>query len=310
MTKKLNETSAERSLGIWYAIAAYTAWGILPLYWKALKVVPAIEILANRLLWSCIFVVGIIFFTKGWQDIVKAVSVKRNRILVSLCSLLISVNWFTYIWAVNAGRVVETSMGYYINPLISVLLAVLVLKERLTLWQTISLILAFVGVSIMALSYGKIPWVALTLAVSFGFYGLFKKMAHLSAITSLALETMLIAPIALVYLSAKGVQGTGAFGTVSLSITLLLVLSGVVTAVPLLWFAQGTRRIPLSTMGFIQYLSPTITLFLGVFVYKEPFTHVHAVSFSFIWSALALYSISGILVLRNRQSRLLRSDQR
>jgi len=302
MQRMEQEGSAERTLGIWYAIAAYGSWGILPLYWKALKDVPALEILAHRMVWSCIFVVGLIFFTKGWQDIREAVASKRTRLLVSLCAALISINWFIYIWAVNADRIVEANMGYYMNPLASVLLAVVVLKENLNFWQKLAIGSATVGVSIMTFSYGKFPWVAISLAISFALYGLFKKMVNLKAMTSLALETMIVSPLALLFLSNKGLQGTGAFGTISLHITLLLMCAGIVTALPLLWFAQATRRIPLSTLGFIQYFTPTCTLLLGVFLYKEPFTHAHLLSFGFIWSAILIYSLNGVGWLKTPQT--------
>jgi len=282
----------ERITGILYAAAAFTAWGFLPLYWKILKRVPAGEILAHRILWSFIFVSLIIVVYGRWDRLKEVVSNKSNRVSIFFSALLISANWFIYIWAVNDNQVVEASLGYYINPLLSVVLGMVFLRERLNFWQLVSLLSASTGVAVITLKYGKIPWIALSLALTFGLYGLVKKIANLDSITGLALETLFVAPAALVFLIFKQINGTGSFGMVSVNVTFLLAFSGVVTAMPLLWFAQGAKRVPLSTVGFIQYLAPTISLFLGIFIFNEPFTKTHVISFGFIWSALALYSLA------------------
>ncbi len=285
-------TKSSSGKGILYTLIAYVAWGVLPLYWKALKQVPATEILAHRILWSCVFVGGLIIWSRGLKDLRREISGGKDLLATVLGSLLISVNWLTYIWAVNNNQVIETSLGYYINPLFTVLLGMLVLRERIDRWQAISLLIGLAAVLIKTVTYGRVPWVALGLTFSFGLYSLIKKFYKLSPINGLAMETLFVTPLALAYLTFKQVEGTGSFGTAGVETTLLLLLAGVVTATPLLWFAQGAKLIPLSTVGFIQYLSPTIGLLLGIFVFKEPFTASDLVSFGLIWCAVALYSLS------------------
>jgi chloramphenicol-sensitive protein RarD len=209
-----------------------------------------------------------------------------------MASILISVNWLTYIWAVNHNHIIDTSLGYYINPLVSVLLGVVVLKEKLSFWQIFAFFLALTGVLNTAVHLGSVPWVALVLAVCFGLYGLFKKMINLGAITGLTLETLVISPFALLYLHYVHNSGAGAFGFDSPAVSGLLAGAGIVTAVPLLMFAGGARRLPLSIVGFLQYIAPTIALILGIFLYHEPFTSVHLVSFIFIWAALTIFSLA------------------
>lgn len=289
--------------GTLYAVAAFGAWGILPVYWKMLKQVPAPEILSHRIFWSFVFV-SLVLLVKGqWGTLIRTLSVKRHCLAILLSTVLITANWFTFIWAVNSNHIVEASMGYYITPLFSVLLGVVVLHERLNFWQGVAFLLAMVGVLIMTVTYGRIPWIALVLTLTFGLYGLSKKLVKVESLTALGLETMFVAPLCLMYIANKQFQGDGALGTISLSITGLLVLSGVITALPLLWFAQAAKKIPLSKVGFIQYLAPTLALLLGVFVYKEPFTRVHLLSFGCIWCALALYSLSNTALLRQLQPR-------
>lgn len=292
MLKLNRQTGNTTAAGVWYTIAAYGAWGILPLYWKALQAVPASQILANRVIWSFVFVGVLLTLTRRWADFKQIFSNRKNMLSLTLGSLLISANWFTYIWAVNTDQVIATSLGYYINPLVTVLLGLLVLRERLDRWQIVSLLLATAGVAIVAFRYGEIPWVSLALALTFGLYGLVKKLVKVDATLSLGMETVIVTPLALAYLLFCQINGSSAVGHVAYSKLLLLVLSGVITALPLLWFAEGAKRIPLSTVGFIQYLSPTIGLLLGVFLFKEPFTETDAISFGFIWAALALYTLS------------------
>jgi chloramphenicol-sensitive protein RarD len=282
--------------GVWYAIAAYTLWGFLPLYWKLIDQVPAGEILAHRVLWSFVFVSIIIAVTSKWKvfkEECKSIFAKRSHLLSLIASsILISANWLIYIWAVNTGQFVETSLGYYINPLLSVLLGVIVLKERLTYWQIVSFVLATIGVAIITIQYGQIPWIALGLALTFGLYGLTKKIANLNSLIGLTFETLFVLPIALIYISFLQITGTGSLAIKSFDVTLLLMGAGAATALPLLLFAQGARRIPLSMVGFLQYIGPSIILCLGIFIFKEPFTTVHLIGFIFIWSALTLYSLS------------------
>jgi chloramphenicol-sensitive protein RarD len=308
--KIMNNDSNQYSIGVWYTIVAYLAWGFLPLYWKLLDQVPASEILAHRVIWSFVFVCLILAITSKWDTFkleCRNIFSKRNQVLSLLASsLLISVNWFIYIWAVNTEQVVEASLGYYINPLLSVLLGIVVLKERLTSWQLISFALATIGVAILAIQYGKVPWIAISLAMSFALYGLAKKITNLSSLIALTIETLLALPIALLFISSLHLGGTGSFAVSSYYITLLLIGAGVSTALPLLFFAQGARRIPLSMIGFLQYIAPTISLVLGIFIFKESFTKVHLISFIFIWAALTLYSISRtkwFVILQNKESK-------
>ena len=288
----------EEFSGITYSLAAFIVWGVLPLYWKALKVVPAGEILAHRIIWSFLFVSVIVTVTKRWNGFKEVLKSRSKRVAVIVSAVIISANWFIYIWAVNNNHIVETSLGYYISPLLSIVLGVVVLKEKLTKWQAIAVIFATIGVGIITMEYGRIPWIAITLALTFGVYGLVKKLVNVDSIIALTLETVIVAPIALIYLGNKEVQGTGIFFAASPDITLLLVFSGVATATPLLWFALGAQKIPLSTIGFIQYLAPTIALAIGVLIFKESFTAIHGVSFGLIWFALTIYSVSSTKLFR------------
>ncbi|MTT32094.1 EamA family transporter RarD [Terrilactibacillus sp. BCM23-1] len=283
-------------IGIFCAIGAYFMWGIFPLYWKPLNEVPAFEILAHRIFWAFIFMIVLLIWNKRFHDFIvnfKVLFKPMNFILVFLAAVLISINWCVYIWAVNNGHVIETSLGYYINPLISILLAIIFLKEKLNLWQIVAIGFATVGVLILTIEYGQIPYVALTLALSFGFYGLVKKFIHFDSTIGLTYETLFVTPIALGFLIFIQAKGTAAFGNISHLTTILLIGTGVATALPLLCFAEAGKRIPLSMLGFFQYIAPTMTLILGLTVFKESFSHVQFISFIFIWIALVVFSLSG-----------------
>lgn len=283
---------SETIKGVWYAISAFILWGVLPLYWKALKAVPSSQILAHRILWSWIFVIVLIFIQRRSGEAKMLLSSWKNRLYFLFSAICIGINWFIYIWAVNAGHIVETSMGYFINPILNVLLGVLFLRERLKPLQAIAVFLAFGGVLSITIRYGKLPWIALSLAFSFGLYGFLRKTSRADSLLGLTFETAILSPLALAYLVYQGLLGNGAFGSVSAIEHILLICSGIVTATPLLWFAHGARRIPLSTLGFIQYLAPSFQLFIGVVVFREPFTMAHLLSFSLIWTALCIYSLS------------------
>ncbi len=284
--------------GIFYGIAAYTLWGLLPLYWKLLEAVPAVEILAHRILWSFVFM-GLIIIASGGGKIFAAVLADRKKLLLMfLCGVIISANWFTYIYAVNTGFVIEASMGYYINPLVVVLLGVTVLKEKLTRWQFTALVLAFLGVSLITVQYGRVPWMALVLAFTFALYGLIKKMAAVNPVTGLVLETAIVTPLALMFIVSLETGGTGALGTMPVLIAFILAGAGVATATPLLLFARGIEKTTFSMMGFLQYIAPTLSLFLGVFVFREHFSPVHFISFCFIWVALIIFTLSRTGVLK------------
>ena len=287
---------SDTQIGAIYAGISYFLWGLLPVYWKLVDSVNPKEILANRIFWSFIFMLIILLVTKKWGMLsatIKGFAKNRKQMFALIAaSLLISINWFVYIWSVNSGHMVEASLGYYINPLVSILLGTIVLKEKLTAAQYVSFILAAVGVLIISIAHGQIPWIALALAVTFGLYGLAKKLIQVDSSVGLALETLVVTPIAVLYMGYLFFKGTNAFIASPIGTDLLLMGAGIATAVPLLYFAKGAQKIPLSLLGFIQYISPTITLVLGVFVYHESFSKIQLLSFIFIWSALTIFSLS------------------
>lgn len=282
--------------GIFFGLAAYVLWGILPVYWKALELVSPFEILSSRFMWSCVFVFLLIIFQKKWPLFAKEVKLVFSNVktgaAMAAAGITISFNWGTFIWAVNNGHIVETSMGYYINPLVSILFAVVFLRERLDKMQLAAITCAFIGVASMVYSFGKIPWVSLTLAFTFALYGLLKKILPVSALTSIMLETLLITPLALVYEYSLWQQGVSFYASGNLQVIMMLTGAGVVTAIPLLLFTAGARLLPLKIIGFLQYISPTLTLLIGVFVYNEAFTASHLMAFGWIWAALLLFIVS------------------
>lgn len=283
--------------GFLYALVAYLSWGLLPIYWKSLHELPALEILAHRIVWSLLFVAIILTVRQDWTWLRK---VSRKTVLTFMAvSFLISLNWFTYIWAVNAGFVVETSLGYFMNPLVNVLLGSIFLGERLRRLQWVAIAIAAAGVIYLTISYGALPWIPLTLATSFGIYGLLKKTAALNSLHGLTMEMGLIFPLALGYLIYLTFTGTAAFTQVGLGIESLMLGSGVITAIPLLAFASAARRLTLTSLGLMQYMAPTMQFCLGVFLYHEPFSSVQLVGFSLIWLALAAYTTESIM--HNRQ---------
>ncbi|AXI10702.1 EamA family transporter RarD [Oceanobacillus zhaokaii] len=291
-------------LGIFYTISAYILWGFLPIYWKAVDYVPAGEILAHRIIWSFVFMLILVMLTGNWSsfiEVCKQMLHERKQLIgITFASILISINWLTFIWAVNSNHVIQASLGYYINPLISILLGVIVMKEKLTRRQILSFVLAAFGVLYLTFSFGVFPWISLLLAFSFAFYGLLKKMVKVSAMFSLTIETMIVTPIALIYLFLLP-EDVFSFTNPSVLTNITLMGGGIVTAIPLLLFAIGAKHIPLSMIGFLQYFSPTIMLILGVFLFNETFTSAHLVAFLFIWSALIIYMLSAYQrPIRNR----------
>lgn len=286
----------EIKTGAFQAGLSYLLWGILPVYWKLLEHVNAEDILANRIFWSFVFMMVVLFFSQKIGDLLAVLKgFKQNRkemYALIIASLLISTNWFIYIWAVNHHHMIEASLGYYINPLVSVLLGVIFLKEKLSPAQYVSFMIAGIGVLILGISYGKFPWISIVLALSFGVYGLAKKMIKVDSAVGLTLETMVVTPFALAYMVFLFFNGKHALLAGSVTTDLLLVGAGAATALPLLYFAKGAQKIPLSMLGLLQYIAPTITLILGVLVYGEQFTKHHLQAFIFIWSALTIYSLS------------------
>jgi chloramphenicol-sensitive protein RarD len=290
-----------RNKGFQYAAAAYILWGFLPVFWKSLQTVPALEILAHRMVWSLAFVALALAYKRRWDWLRPALHNKRTLLTFLVTGAVLSLNWFTYIWAVNAGFIVETSLGYFINPLVNVLLGVIFLGERMRGWQWTAVALAAFGVLYLTIRYGSLPWIALTLAFSFGFYGLLRKTAALEALEGLGLETAVLFFPALSYLVYLEIAGKGAFGHAAGATSLLLVLAGVITAVPLWLFALGARRVTLVTLGLLQYIAPTIQFLIGVFIYGESFSGGQMIGFGLIWLALLLYSVEGLLAARKKR---------
>ncbi len=283
--------------GILYGIGAYALWGFFPIYWKLLHQVPAVQLISHRIGWSFILLMLVILVTKQWANFRSTITTRTIRIY-TIAALLIGVNWLVYVWAVNADYIVETSLGYFINPLLSMLMGVIFLRERLRLMQWIPIGLAATGVGYLTFAYGRLPWIALLLAFSFGFYGLVKKVAPLGSLYGLTLETGILFLPALAYLTFTEINGTGAFLHDTPLASVLMVGAGLVTTVPLLMFASAAQRIPLTMIGVLQYIAPTIQFALGVFLYKEPFDRGHLIGFSIVWIALIIFWIENFLAHR------------
>jgi chloramphenicol-sensitive protein RarD len=283
--------------GIWYALGAYIFWGLFPVYWKILAGIPALQLLGHRIFWSFLLLIGIVLIVRQGK-IFRTFLNRRVLIIYAVAAILIAINWLTYVWAVGMGFIVETSLGYFINPLLSVLLGVVFLRERLRPLQWLPIGLAGAGVLYLTFAYGTLPWVALTLAISFSFYGLVKKTAPLGALHGLTLETGILFLPALFFLLYSEFSGTGAFMHSATLLDLMLVGAGLVTVFPLLMFASAAQRIPLTMIGVLQYINPTMQFLLGVLIYKEPFDHHRLIGFSVVWVALILFGAEGLLAQR------------
>ena len=275
--------------GMWQGLLAYTIWGLFPIYWKLFHGIPALEVLAHRMLWS--FVALAVILALVWPARLRALreQPRRHVALYAAAAVLIGINWFLYIWGVNAGFVVETSLGYFMTPLVNVLLGVVVFRERLSMWQWLAVALAAAGALYLTNAYGVVPWIALGLAVSFGSYGLAKKKAPLPALDGLMLETALLVIPAAAYLAVLHASGRGSFLRVATHTELFLVAGGLITVAPLLLFASAVRLVPLSIVGLLQYVSPTIQLLLGVLLFKEPFTRVQLTGFGLVWAGIVVF---------------------
>ncbi|GAK40813.1 EamA family transporter RarD [Paenibacillus urinalis] len=280
--------------GLVNAIIAYIMWGVLPLYWKLFDNVPAGEVLSHRVVWSFVFMGILVALQRRWGDMKRIVASRTLLLSLTASGLLIAVNWLIFIWAVNDGHVVETSLGYYLNPLLNVLLAVVFLREKPNRGQWFAIAIAGAAVLIIAIDYGRFPWIAISLAVSFGLYGLAKKKIAQDASVGLLSETAVVLPIALGYWVYLAATGKTTAWTLPAHTFIELLLSGVVTALPLLFFARAAARMPLSTLGFVQYIGPTIMLLLSVFVFKESVSPVLLVGFALIWVALVVYAAASI----------------
>ena len=284
--------------GILNGVAAYALWGFFPVYWKLLHQVPALQVIGHRIGWSFILLTGYILLTKQWQSFLSTAFTSKTFGIYSIAAILLSVNWLVYVRGVNAGFIVETSLGYFINPLLSVLLGVIFLRERLRPAQWVPVALAALGVIYLTVAYGRLPWIALTLAFTFGFYGFVKKLAPLGSLYGLTLETAILFPVALIYLASVGFNGAGAFLHDSTVIDLLLIGAGAVTTIPLLMFASAAKQIPLTMIGVLQYLAPSIQFLLGIFVYKEVFDNSRLIGFGLVWLALIIFWIENYLANR------------
>lgn len=275
------------------AAFAYILWGLLPIYWKALEQVPAREILCHRVIWSMGFTILLIAALKKIPLFLSHLRCKKTMLRVTVSGCLLAVNWLIYIWAVNSGHLVETSLGYFINPLVAVLLAVAILGERLRRGQILAVFIAFLGVIYLTWSYGRVPWIALSLAVSFGLYGLMHKLTRLGTFEGLALETVPVFLPAFCFLFFLELNESAAFLAGGMKISVLLVLTGVATSIPLLFFGFAAKNIPLSSLGLLQYIAPSINFVLGLAVYHEYFPADRFIGFALVWTALLVYVLEG-----------------
>jgi chloramphenicol-sensitive protein RarD len=297
----MSEAEQTYRRGFFAALGAFLIWGLLPFYIHLLAPTPSVQIMAHRVIWACVFVFTWLAIKGELHKVRAALADRRTAGLLAVTATLVSVNWLIYVWAVSNGHVIESSLGYFINPLVSVLMGVFILKERLNATQWFAVALAAGGVLWLTLQHGAPPWIALVLALTFGSYGLLRKQVAVDSVAGLGVETLLIAPVMLVYLGFTLHAGTFAWGQHGTAVDTLLVLSGAVTAVPLVLFAYGVRRIPLSTVGILQYLGPSLQFLTGLYFFHEPFTAVQAVGFALIWAALFVYAGEGLW--RNRRAR-------
>ncbi|MCK5912321.1 MAG: EamA family transporter RarD [Desulfuromusa sp.] len=303
----LKNSRYESKKGLILGFLAYLIWGSFPAFFKLLPEATPLEIVSHRIFWSAIFLFLLVLIRRQTRKVYLAIV--DRKILMTLCgsTLLIATNWLTFLFAIQRGEVLQSSLGYFITPLLSVLLGLIFLAERLGIWQKISVLLASSGVLYLIFEYGQVPWIALILATSFGFYGLLRKVARIDALIGLTVETLLLAPIAGGYLLYLSYSGQATFMSGSLDYNLLLPLAGVITAIPLLFFISAARRLQLATIGFLQYLTPTLHFVLAVVVFLEPFSREQFISFLLIWLGLVVYSVDAIF--RHRHNRLLAGSQ-
>lgn len=294
------ESGTDRRAGLIFGLGAYLLWGVMPLYFKALADIAASEIVAHRIVWSLVLLVALVLVRRRWSAVRAALADRRVALTLTVTALLIGANWLIYIYAVVAGHVLEGSLGYYLNPLVNVLMGTLLLKERLTRLQVFATLLAAAGVAVLAAGAGSALWISLGLAATFATYGYLRKVAPVDSLEGLTVETMLLAPLALGWIVWLYADGQSGFGAVGLTTDLLLVLGGAVTAIPLLLFTAAARRLPYSTLGFLQYVAPSLQFLLAVLVFGEALTPAHIVCFAAIWTALAIFTFDG---LRNAAAR-------
>ena len=290
-----NDERSPARTGVMATTGAFLLWGLFPLFWKQLTEVDAVELIAYRIVFSLLFLVPVVVARGTWGSLMKALRTGASVRLHFLSGALLAVNWLVFVWAVNHDRIVETALGYFLTPLLNVAFGMILLKERLRAAQGVAIAIAVVGVGILIVRYGQVPWVSLALAGTFGIYGLLRKKSSLGSLSGLMIETTLLMPLALGYLMWRQIEGVAALGPTGLLTGTLIVSSGIVTAVPLLLFAQGTRLIQLSTVGLLQYIAPSVQFVLGVVVYAEPLPPERLWAFGFIWAALLLYSVDSVM---------------
>lgn len=284
------DASRESMLGLAYALGAFLLWGVAPIYFKAVGAANPVEILAHRVVWTAIMMIGLIYALRKTDAVMDVLRQPRRLSIYALSTVLISINWLTYIYAISIDHLVDASLGYYINPLVNVLLGMMFLSEKLNRWQGLAVALAGIGVGYQLVAYGDVPWISLTLAFSFGFYALVRKKAKVDPLAGLLVETLLLTPVGLIYLFWLGSQDAGQFVMGGWWMSVLLIASGIVTGLPLILFMLGAQRLTLSTIGLMQYLAPTIQLVLAVAIFGEPFSSATMVTFAFIWVGLVIYS--------------------
>lgn len=290
-------TRRQMRFGMLAGVGTYIIWGVVPIFFKQINTIPAGEVIAHRVMWSLLFMALYLFFTQGFATVKTVLRAPRQLIRIAIAALLVGTNWLIFVYGVNEGRILETSLGYFILPLLNVALGVIVLNEKLRRFQWLAVGLAAIGVTIEAIRVGGLPWISLSLAATFGFYGLMRKQLPLDSANGLFLETACMTPLALGYLIWLSLNGQSHFGA-TMQVDLLLAATGLVTAIPLLLFAIAARRLPLSTIGFLQYIAPSISFMIAIFLYHEPMDAHRALGFAMIWAALVVYSID---MLRSRR---------
>ena len=295
MNNFIKSQNTEAQIGIGYALLAFSAWGFIPIYWKLLNTVPSMEILTHRMVWSVFFLLGLLAVQKRLGEFRELFHSPKYIFMLLGTATLLGANWFVYIYGVNTNQVIETSLGYFISPLLVILLGAVFLRERLNIWQVVAVGFAALGVLNFIWNFGSLPWIALSLAFTFSFYGLFRKMTPVKPLVGLLMETALLTPLAVVLIAFWEIDGTGHFGTTWMT-DFLLFGGGVVTSLPLLWFINAGKSLRYSTIGFIQYLTPSIQLLIGVYLYHEPFTPTHSITFGLIWAGLVIFSINSLFI--------------
>lgn len=285
-----SETSQQDRSALIAGIAAFGFWGVIPIYWKWMASVPASQILAHRFVWTALFLIALLSWNGRWSEVTAALRSRRATLYCFASGASISLNWLVFIWAVNANHVLETSLGYFMTPLVNVLFGAVFLRERLSRFQLASVLLATAAVLNLTFGYGRFPWIAVVLAVSFGLYGLLRKVSGTAATPGLFIETILLVPVAIGYLAVQQVHGRLFFGAPDWTASILLFTTGVVTGLPLVWFGHAARHLRLTTVGFLQYIAPSCTFFLSIYLYNEPFTRAHLVTFALIWIALVIFT--------------------